>query len=400
MRALGLTGVRARPMSAGNCWNVPAQENRPTMRLCGTYLALSLTLSTAAAPALAQSTPGSGPTIPVTVTHPVRKDVPVSLRGLGQVVAFNSVLIRSRVDGTIDKVFFTEGQDVKAGELLVQIDPRPYQAALDQSVARKAADEAALGSAKQDLRRSTQLAVNQFAAQQLVDQRTAQVQQLEAAIKGDDAAIDAAKLNLDFTRITAPFDGRVGLRNVDPGNFVRAADPTGQGIVTVSQVKPISVTFTLPQDQLPTVTGAMAKGRPTVLAYNSDDTTQLGEGELLTIDNTIDATTGTIKLKATFPNPGARLWPGQFVNARLIVDVRKGALTVPSAAIQRGPNGMFVFVVKPDQTAAVRLVDVAQDTGGTAVIAKGLEESDMVVMSGQSRLSNNARVSVTEAPPA
>lgn len=363
-------------------------------------LILALWVTLLSVPGLGQTPPAelSVPAVPVSVIKPVRQDIPVTLRGLGTVLASNYVLIRSRVDGTLDRVAFTEGQDVKAGDLLAQIDPRPYQAALDQALAKKAADEASLTSAQQDLRRSTTLAVRQFEAQQVVDQRAAAVLTLEASIKGDDAAIAAARLNLNFTHITSPIDGRVGLRLVDPGNFVRAADPSLQGIVTVSQVRPISVTFTLPQDQLPTVTAAMARGKPKVLAYASDDATLLDTGEVLTIDNTIDSTTGTIKVKATFQNPDNKLWPGQFVNARVVVDEKRGAMTVPSAAIQRGPNGLYVYVVMPDQTVSVRPVEVSLDTGTSAVVGKGLEGNEAVVLTGQSRLSNHARVTATDAP--
>lgn len=345
------------------------------------------------------TTPPQTPAVPATVTKPVRRNVPVYLRGLGSMAAFKSVLIRSRVDGTLDRVGFTEGDEVKQGDVLAQIDPRPYQAALDQAVAKRASDEANLANAKADLSRSSQLARNQFAAQQTVDTRAASVAQLEATIKGDEAAMALAKLNLDYSRITAPFDGRVGLRQVDPGNFIRAADPAGVGIVTLSQVRPISLTFTVAQDHLPAITAAMARGKPRVLAYAADDVTLLGEGELLTIDNSIDATTGTIKVKATFSNAQNKLWPGQFVNARLLINERQNVVTVPNAAVQRGPQGLFVYVVKPDQTVALRPIEVVQDTGVISVIGKGLDDGETIVLSGQSRLTNGARIAATMAPP-
>ena len=330
--------------------------------------------------------------VPVTVVKPVRQDVPVFLRGLGLVSAYRTVIIRPRVDGTVDRVAFTEGEEVKAGTLLAQLDPRPYQATLDQAVARKAADEANLANARLDLSRSAQLARNQFAAQQTVDTRAATVAQQEAAIKGDDATIAAARLNLEFTRITAPFEGRVGLRLTDQGNFVRAADNTSAGIVVLSQIKPISVTFTVPQDSLPSITEAMARGKLPVAAWSPDDKSKIADGELLTIDNAIDTTTGTIKVKATFANADNKLWPGQFINARLLIDRRDGALTVPSSAVQRGPAGLFVFVVKPDQTAVVTPIEVVQDTGLLSVVSKGLADDSIVVLSGQSRLTNGTRV--------
>ena len=315
------------------------------------------------------------------------------LRGLGLVAASKTVIVRPRVDGTIDRVAFTEGEELAAGALIAQLDPRPYQAVLDQALARKASDQATLANARLDLRRSTQLATNQFAAQQTVDTRAAAVTQLEANIKGDEATVSAARLNLEFTSITAPFDGRVGLRLVDPGNFVRAADNTSPGIVSLSQIRPISVTFTMAQDNLPDITAAMARGKPPVVAWSADNKVKLAEGELLTIDNAIDATTGTIKIKASFANADNKLWPGQFVNARLLVDNRSKALTVPSSAVQRGPAGLFIYVVKPDQTVAARPIDVVQDTGTISVVTKGLADDETFVLSGQSRLSNGARIS-------
>ncbi len=372
--------------------------------LCLALAALAPSAVAVAQPAAAPSTspaqgaPSSpaapqGGGVPVTVTKPIRQDVQVFLRGLGIVAASKTVIVRPRVDGTIDRVAFIEGEELLAGALIAQLDPRPYQAVLDQALARKASDEATLANARLDLRRSTQLASNQFAAQQTVDTRAATVAQLEANIKGDDATVSAARLNLEFTRITAPFDGRVGLRLVDPGNFVRAADNTSPGIVSLSQIRPISVTFTVAQDNLPDITAAMSRGKLLVAAWSADDKVKLADGELLTIDNAIDATTGTIKIKASFTNADNKLWPGQFVNARLLVDNRSKALTVPSSAVQRGPAGLFIYVVKPDQTVAARPIDVAQDTGAISVVTKGLAEDETIVLSGQSRLSNGARIS-------
>jgi multidrug efflux system membrane fusion protein len=372
--------------------------------LCLALAALAPSSTVVAQPAAAPSTPPTqtapsapaapqGGGIPVTIAKPVRQDVPVFLRGLGLVAASKTVIVRPRVDGTIDRVAFTEGEELAAGALIAQLDPRPYQAVLDQALARKASDQATLANARLDLRRSTQLATNQFAAQQTVDTRAATVTQLEANIKGDEATVSAARLNLEFTSITAPFDGRVGLRLVDPGNFVRAADNTSPGIVSLSQIRPISVTFTVAQDNLPDITAAMARGKPPVVAWSADDKVKLAEGELLTIDNAIDATTGTIKIKASFANADNKLWPGQFVNARLLVDNRSKALTVPSSAVQRGPAGLFIYVVKPDQTVAARPIDVVQDTGTISVVTKGLADDETFVLSGQSRLSNGARIS-------
>jgi multidrug efflux system membrane fusion protein len=371
------------------------------MQLTRLFVGLVATMAAGTAgTAFAQSPAPAGGGVPVTVTHPVKRDVPIFLTGLGSVAALKTVLIRSRVDGTLNSVGFTEGDEVKKGDVLAQIDPRPYQAALDQALAKKASDEAQLGNARNDLNRYSQLARNQFAAQQQVDTQRTTVAQAEANIKADAAMVEAAQLNLDYSRITAPFDGRVGLRQTDPGNFVRAADTSGIGIVTLSQIRPISMTFTVPQDNVPTITAAMSRGKLKVEAYSADDKTHLSDGELLTIDNAIDTTTGTIKVKATFPNTDNQLWPGQFVNARLLVGMRTGALTVPTQAVQRGPNGLYVYVVKPDQTVALTPVEMVQDTGTFAVISKGLTGGETVVLSGQSRLSNGTRVAGTEAAAA
>ena len=362
----------------------------------GALLALAGSLCAVPPSAQAQR-PGapSGP-VPVSTAAAQREDVPVYLRGLGTVQAYRSVTVRARVDGVIDTIAFTEGQEVKPGDLLVQIDPRPYQAALDQAIARKAANEALLEAAKADLERYTQLARTEAASRQRLDNIRAQTAQLTAAIQGDDANIAAARLNLDYTRITAPIEGRVGLRLVDQGNFVRLAE--SQSIVTITQQRPIAVVFTLPQDTLPRITAAMAKGPVKVLAFASDDTTQLAEGTLLTPDNAMDAATGTIKLKAVFPNDALKLWPGQFVHARLLIETRPGAVTVPSAAVQRGQAGLFVYVVQPDSTVARRDVDVGVDNGHSAIVSTGVKEGEQVVTGGHSRLTAGTKVTVGGAP--
>jgi multidrug efflux system membrane fusion protein len=356
-------------------------------------------LAVSPSPAWAQETTG-GAGIPVSVAPVVRQDVPILLRNLASVQAFQSVLVRARVDGTLDRVLFTEGQDVHKGDVIAQLDPRPYQAVYDQAVAKKASDEAQLANAKRDLARSTQLAVNQFESRQTVDTRTSAVAQLEAQIKADDATINAAKVNLDYCAITAPFDGRTGLRQIDPGNVVRAADPAGVGIVTITQIHPIAVMFTLPQDALPRIQRSMQEHKLPVLAFTSDDKTQLATGELLTTDNAIDPTTGTIKLKAVFANQDNRLWPGQFINVRLELEVQKNVLTVPSVAVQRSQTGLYVFGVKPDSTVAVLPVELGQDDGHTAVITKGLDDGTKVVVNGMSRLQNGSRIVVAQAKPA
>ena len=345
------------------------------------------------ATALAQPAPPSqgGPQgVPVTIILAAPRDVPVLLRNVGLVQAYQSVLVRARVDGTLDSVNFAEGQDVKAGDVLAQIDPRPYQAVLDQATAKRAADEAQLANARLDLQRYSALARSDYASRQSVDTQYALVAQVAANIQGDQAAIDTAKLNLGFTRITAPLGGRVGLRLIDAGNLIHATDATG--LVTITQIKPISVVFSLPQDTLPDVMQAMQAGKLTVSARSANNQTELAAGQLETIDNTIDQTTGTYKLKAVFANADQHLWPGQFVNVALRVRDLKDALSVPSAALQRGPDGMFVYTVTPDDAAAVQPVTVTQDDGKVAVIATGLAAGAQVVVNGQSKLQNGTRV--------
>ncbi len=338
--------------------------------------------------------------VPVTTTRPVREDVPVLARAIGTVQAFQTVVIRARVDGTLDKVLFTEGQQVKPGDVLAQLDPRPYQATLDQAIAKRAADEALLANARGDLLRYVELAQSQVASRQRLDLQRANVAQAEANVRGGDASIAAAQLNLTFTQITSPIEGRVGLRQLDPGNYVRAADAASTGIVTIAQIHPIALIYTLPQDALPKVQQAMRRGKLQVLAYSSDDRTKLSEGELLTIDSAIDASTGTIKLKAVFANLDDNLWPGQFVNVRTRLDIRRDALTLPSAAVQRGPAGLYVYRIEANDTTALQAIEVDQDDGQTAVVGKGLTGDERVVLSGQSRLSVGARVVATEAKPA
>ena len=342
----------------------------------------------------------AGPGIPVTVTPVVRQDVPIYLRNIGAVQAFQAVTVRSRVDGTLDQVFFTEGQDVKRGDRLALIDPRPYAAVLAQAKAKKAFDQVQLENAKRDLARTQTLIRNDFASRQQFDTQTSMVGQITSTLVGDDATIAAAQLNLDFCTITSPIDGRVGLRLVDAGNFVRASDTASAGIVSITQIHPIAVLFTLPQDALPGIQTAMAGGKLAVLAYTSNDRALLAKGELLTTDNAIDQATGTIKLKAIFPNEDNRLWPGQFVNVRLQMEIRKDALTVPSVAVQRSPTTLYVFALKPDSTVAVQPVEIGQDDGTTVVITKGLDEGVRVVANGMSRLQNGSRVVANQSKPA
>ena len=335
--------------------------------------------------------------MPVSVALVVRRDVPIILRGLGTVQALQSVQLRSRVDGTLLRVPVTEGQDVKQGDLLAVIDPRPYQALLDAALAKRRQDEALLSMAKADLTRYASLAAKEIASKQKLENTQALVGQIAATISADEAQIDAAKLNLAFCYITAPFEGRVGLRTIDPGNFVRAAEVTS--VMPLAQLRPIAVTFTVPQDNLPAIQRAMAAGKSPVVAFASDDKTELAQGTLLTIDNTIDATTGTIRLKAIFPNEKYQLWPGQFVNARVRVGTSTGVLTVPSIAVRHGQDQMLVFTVKPDQTVGRQTVEVERDDGITAIVSKGLEEGQQAVIDGHSRLQNGSRVTISNASP-
>jgi multidrug efflux system membrane fusion protein len=324
--------------------------------------------------------------------------VPVFLNAIGTAQAYNMVTIKSRVDGQIVKVAFSEGQDVKAGDPLIQIDPRPFQAMLDQALASKQKDEAQLISAQADLARWADLVGRGIKSQQTYDQTKAQVDQLRAGIKADDAQIETARLNLGYADIRAPISGRLGLRLVDVGNMVRATDAAG--LVTISQLKPIFVSFTVPQENLHKIHEKQAGGGLAVVAYGGDNKTQLAEGKLSVIDNAIDQPTGTIRLKATFDNADERLWPGEFVNVRLILSVRKSAPTVPAQTVQDGPTGSYAYVIKDDNTVERRSVEVAAVQDGLAVIGKGLSPGERVVVDGQYRLTNGARVKVEATPGA
>jgi multidrug efflux system membrane fusion protein len=348
-------------------------------------------------PVAAQTvTPGS-PAMPVSTGKVTRANVPILFRNIGAVQAYQSVLVRARVDGTLDKYFVAEGQDVKRGDKLAQIDPRPYAAALAAAQAKKASDDAQLANAQRDEARYASLARSDFASRQQLDTQTAMVAQLRATLQGDDAAIAASQLNLDFTTITSPIDGRTGLRLVDAGNLVHATDATG--LITLTQIRPIAVTFTLPQDSLPFIQEAMAGHELPVTAYSSDDQTELAVGQLATTDNMIDSATGTIKLKAVFANATTKLWPGQFVNVRLQVGVRSNALVMPTAAVQLGPDGPYTYVVKPNSTVALQPVKVVQDDGQVTVIGSGVDLGSEVVTNGQSRLQNGTAVTIV-APKA
>jgi multidrug efflux system membrane fusion protein len=319
-----------------------------------------------------------------------RSEVPVYLEGLGTVQAFYTVTVTPRVDGELQKVGFVEGQTLKKGDLIGQIDPRPFQAALDQSIATHDKDVAQLASAKADLDRYELLAPQNLASKQTLDAQHALVGQLQAQIKGDQANIDNARTQLSYTTIVSPIQGKTGIRRVDPGNNVHATD-TG-GIVVVTQVQPISCIFTLPEEALPTLNRALEVGTVNVTAMSRDGKSELDHGIIALVDNQIDQSTGTIRVKATFPNPHDALWPGEFINARVLVRTEHNVLTVPSNAIQRGPNGMFTYVVKADSTVEARPLKVGDESGTLTVITDGLKDGEQVVLSNQYRLQPGARV--------
>jgi membrane fusion protein, multidrug efflux system len=348
--------------------------------------------SATASPAAAAAAAAPSPAIPVSVAAAERRDVPIYLTGLGTVQAFNTVTVKTRVDGELVKVAFTEGQDVKAGDLLAQIDPRPFQAAFDQAVAKKVQDEANLANAKLDLQRFSDLAARNFAPTQQVDTQRATVAQLEAQIRGDQAAIDSAQTQLDYTTITSPLTGRTGIRLVDQGNIVHATDATG--LVVVTQLQPISVIFTLPESELAAVQSALASGPVRILAVRREDHRQLAEGTLAVLDNQIAQTTGTMRLKGTFPNTDGALWPGEFLDIRLLARTEPNVVTVPSGALQRGPNGYYSYVVKPDSTVETRPLKIGQVSDGIAIVDDGMAAGEKVVTAGQYRLQPGARIEV------
>ena len=341
---------------------------------------------------------GEVPPVPVVAGVVAKKDVPIFLTGLGTVQAFNTVTVRARVDGQVVKVAFTEGQEVHVGDVLVQIDPDPYRTALEQAMAKKGQDEAQLANARVDLKRYGDLLANEGVTQQVFDTQKALVNQLEAAVKADQAAIESAKVQLAYTTIVSPIDGRTGLRLVDQGNMVRANDSTG--LVVITQLKPISVVFTLNAKFLGSIQKEQSAATAlTVIAVGYDNTNVLGEGKVAVIDNQIDVTTSTIKLKATFPNTDLRLWPGQFVNARLLLTDRKDSAVVPASVVQHGPeNSEFAFVIKPDQTVEIRPVKSLPIDQGEALIEEGLAPGERVVVDGQYKLQKGSRIKAADAP--
>jgi len=357
-------------------------------------------LSGAAAPGVVMGVPAPVP-IPVTLGQAKTADFPVYLNGLGVVAPYQTVLIRSRVDGEVTKVAFKQGQLVNEGDVLLQIDPRPYQATLDQAVAKKAADEATLKNAQLNLQRYTTLSKEDFSTRQQLDAQQATVDQLIAQIKGDQAAVDNAQTQVDYTTIRAPLTGKTGFRLVDAGNIVHAADTTG--IVTIVQLRPIAVVFTAPEEDVPEINKALAAGVTPVIARSSDGLRTLSQGRLAVVNDAIDSASGAIGMKATFENTDDALWPGLSVSTRLLVETLKQVTVVPDGAVERGPNGLYAFVVGADNKVEMRDITVDQEGDGQSVVTKGLSPGENVVTAGQYRLVQGSLVqssaATSPAPP-
>ena len=343
-----------------------------------------------AAPSAAASTPP--PAVPIVAGTVAQHDVPIYLRGVGTVIAYNTVVVRSQIQGQIVSINFTQGQAVHTGDLLAQIDPRPYQAQLDQVTATRDRDQAQLANAQANLKRYSTLGNQGWATPQLVETQQAQVRQLQAAIKADEALIEAAQTQLSYTRLTSPIDGVTGIRQIDTGNIIHPTDPNG--LVVVTQLQPISVIFTLPETELAQIQVQLAKGPLTAEAYNQDDSIKLDEGKLDFIDNEILQTTGSVRFRADFPNPAHRLWPGELINVWLLIDTRHNGLTVSAPAVQQGPQGAYVYVIGSDSKVEARPVKVAEVSGGQALIDSGLTANEKVVVDGQYKLQPGARVTI------
>ena len=368
----------------------------------GLSAGLALVLASCAnAPVAPQSKGGQqnrGPqAVPVAIAKAERRDLPVYLSGLGSVEAFNTVQVKTRLDGQLVQVAFREGQNVKKGELLAVIDPRPYQVQLSQMEANLFKDQSALQDAKVNLTRFQELFKDGVIPKQQLDTQGSLVGQLEGAVRSDQAQVDNVKLNLVYTRITAPVSGRIGLRLVDVGNMVHASDQNG--LLVVTQLQPIAAIFTLPEDNLQSVSQHMHQGKLTVDAYSRDDQTKLASGYLLTIDNQIDPSTGTGKLKAVFENHDSSLWPNQFVNVHLLLETQKNIVAIPAAAIQRGPQGTYVFVVKPDKTVDMRMITVGLSSGTLSAVNSGIGEGELVVTDGQDKLQAGSKVEFRSGAP-
>jgi membrane fusion protein, multidrug efflux system len=338
----------------------------------------------------AATPPPAPPAVPVVAGTVSSGDVPIYLRGIGTVIAYNTDVVRSQIQGQLTKITFTEGQTVKSGDTLAEIDPRPYQAQLDQMMATRDRDQAQLTNSLANLDRYNQLLAKGDATVQLLDTQKAQVTQLQSAIKSDEALIEAAKVQLEYTKLTSPIAGVTGVRQIDEGNIIHPTDPNG--LVVVTQIEPISVIFTLPETDLPEIQQEMAKGPLTVLAYSHDDKIKLDEGKLALVNNEILQTTGTIQLKADFPNTAHMLWPGELINARLLLETRHNGISIASSAVQQGPNSAYVYVVGPDRMVEMRAVTVAEISEGQALIDSGLKPNETVVLEGQYRLQPGSLV--------
>jgi membrane fusion protein, multidrug efflux system len=332
------------------------------------------------------------PTFPVVAGTVQSHPVPIYLHGVGTIIAFNNVVVRSQITGPIIKISFEQGQTVHKGDLLAEIDPRPYQAQLDQAKANRDRDQAQALNAQANLNRYTPLLQRGFASSQLVDTQKAQLAQLQAMVKSDEAMIESAEVNLGYTRLVAPIDGVTGIRQIDEGNIIHPTDVNG--LVTITQIQPISLIFTLPEQTFTEIQQEMSEGKVQVLAYSQDDKTRLDQGQLLLIDNQILQTTGTIRLRATFPNAKRLLWPGELVNARLLLRTEPNGLTISANAVQQGPNGSYVYVIMPDQSVAMRPVGVTQINEGLALISSGLRANETVVVDGQYKLQPGAHVEI------
>jgi multidrug efflux system membrane fusion protein len=338
--------------------------------------------------------PAPPPAVPIVAGMVAQHDVPIYLSGVGTVIAYNTDVVRAQIQGQILSINFTEGQTVHAGDLLAQIDPRPYQALIEQYTGNLERDQAQLKNAQANLTRYTTLGDKGWATPQLIETQQAQVGELQAAIKADQALIDAAKVQLSYTRLTSPIDGVVGIRQIDVGNIISPSNTNG--LVVVTQLHPISLIFTLPETSLPQIQQQQQKTKTPlpVLAYSQDQTIQLDQGELGLVNNEILQTTGSIQLKANFANTSNRLWPGQLVNARLLVDTRHNGLTVSAAVVQQGPHGPYAYVVNPDSTVAIRPIKVAQISDGQALIDSGLKANEQVVVDGQYKLQPGTHVTI------
>jgi len=378
-----------------------ARSSRPWLALAAVVLVAGAVFlgwrhfhEEAAAKAAANKPPAA---IPATVATAEKADFPVYLKGLGTVQPFNTVTVKSRVDGEVIKIGFRQGQMVKEGDLIAQIDPRPYQAALDQAEAKKKQDESNLANARLDLARYTDLAKQNFATRQQLDTQTANVAALESQIKGDEGAIANARTQVDYTTIRAPISGRTGFRLVDQGNNVHASDTNG--IVTIVQLQPISVVLTAPEENVVAINQALAEGEVQVIAQSSDGSKTLSTGKLALVNNEVDQAAGTIRMKASFDNKDNALWPGLSVSTMLLVETLKGVTVVPQDAIQHGPTGLFVYAVGNDNKVDVKPVKVSQQDKNRAVVMEGLQPGDKVVIKGQSRLQKGSVIKPTQAPP-